>query len=259
MNIGLVLVIAVAIILIVLALKVLHGLFKIAFSIAGILVIALLLIIGMTYLDAKKMKGLLEEGDTIVLYEQDDVLLSGIRLQEGGLSLSSDALSEDLDILNKTHLATYEQNIEENTITENELIFIITNETFQNITNISFSDYVLPKETIDAVLQSDTPKEVLVDFIQEKEQLTKLEISYVEEEFASITNREIKTTIFLLLFSKFIETQGEQAILKEIKEEHIHIKPDFFTLTLLDYLPDNIFDKALNKTMNATAINKTEN
>lgn len=219
----------------------------------GVLFLVLILILGMAYLDAKKMQGLLEEGDKTVVYQEGNELLAGIQVGEGGFLIEGEGrLPENINVFNKTTLQEYETLFaEDKDVGENELIFIITNNTFANLTNMSLNDINISKETFDIIMNSATPKEATIEAAIAAANVTPAEKAFVEEAVAEeidhFSDEELKSALFLVAFSQYIEEEGEQAILEQVKEGNIDIKPDFWIMKLIKFMPDKVFERVMQQ------------
>jgi hypothetical protein len=254
MELPMIIIIVLLVVGIILALKILKGAFKIAFTIAGLVVLAVLMLIGAAYLDAKKLNSLLEEGDKVLLYQEGENIFAGVRVGENGFLIEGTGmLPEDIKVLDKTMLAEYKENISKSKTSNEELIFVVMNDSFTNLSTVTINEIAVSKALFDKIMKSDEPKKLILDESLDSMSLSELEqkiaIEAIKEQLDMFSDEELKSALFLVALNEIIEKQGESYLLRLINEEKIIIYPDFFLLSFVSMMPEKMFDKALDKAL----------
>ena len=258
MNIPLILIFIVILAALFIVFKLLKGALRIAFSVLGVIFLILIVLLGMAYLDAKKVQGLMQDGTKTVVYEQGDQLLTGVQVQEGGFLVQGEGgLPQGIDVLDDRALQEYASTIDNGSLGDHELLFVVKNDTFSNLTSISLNNVTITKDDFDAIMASDDPKEeavrVAVASADVPGGLEQEVADQVREQLGDFTDEELKGALFLTALSTVVEDQGERAILQGVRDESIDIKPDFWLVRMVRFLPEGAFDSAMGKALNTTA------
>jgi len=234
------------IIIVMLVISVFFHLLKLALKTLGALVliaIAVFAVLGiLIYFDAADFQENFGDSDNIYLLRDDDTVLAGFVL--------NNAKPKDIAFLETPDLIDHEEKIQEENYSEvlgeNYKLIIIEMEIIENSTTefLVVKDVNISKDFAIALLESNTPRDDLVNHISAESGRTKEAALQKLEKEGMTSDAVVKDQIFAMFLSiEFSEGSTASKMIRNVKESKAYIYPKKFLFTLTGFIPTRFIEK----------------
>mgnify|MGYP006286134657 CR=1 FL=1 len=248
MNLPVILSIAVVLIVIILAFRIVKGALKFVFTVLGVVLLIGLLLGVLVYMDAQQAKDLMEEGDKVILYSHGDDVVAGVRVTgEGLLAKGEGALPDGMTAMGGEERGEYEKLLEEDEPKEDELLVVVRNGTLANASAVTVQEVSMTQEEFRAFMVSDEPK----SFIAAKATDDAPEEAVLDG-LSPFTDDELKASVFMANLAAAVDDQGSSFLLDAIRDERVRVEPTFSTIWMLRHLPTEAVAQEVGGFINAT-------
>jgi hypothetical protein len=241
MNLQIILIIIGLALVFLLAFKLLKGIIKAVISVVIISIILLGIFGIIVYTDTVTLKKGLEGEKTIIITENQllitafnvgsNVTVASAIKQEFYNSLSPDEIDKLFEKIEKEDFKELE---------EKGLLLVIEQKVFYNEEMNLLNKKTINEKTLQEFALT-TNSEDAVQILKDANIITEMESLVLKER----NLHEIKSEIYYALFAtKLKETKG-QFIVKEIKDENIHIRPELLSMKMMNYFPKRLMNKMM--------------
>jgi len=194
--------------------------------ISGFILLIFLIVLGaLIYTDGIKFQENIITTDSLFLFEDNKNIYTGFSAkfseQYSEDKKASSINTEELNIISKN----YENEDLDSVKNEYYKVFIVNENTFEDLENIEIFNYNYSKKFIIDLIKSENPIERFADDYSKKTGLKKEFI--IEDISKGIKDEtEMKGMLFMRLFGTKIENRGALFIIEEYKEKNIMVYPE---------------------------------
>src|SRR3990167_753550 len=232
--VGFIIVLAVLVALIILTAIFARHFFKVVAGLWCVLFIVVIILGVFLYLDIQDLNKNFEKGSKIILLKQNDQIISGFRLEDNKKSTFFRSIDEYGNAYQAKNYAKLKGDAYKLLIAEKEL--------FKEVDYVDVINYPVDRETLFAYLNEQQPRKKAAQYVAEENGIPEeLVMDQIKKEFS--TEDEFKGYLFAKIVGKALEGKGPNYVVRAYKAGLVEVYPETITFTVIDFLPQWIFDK----------------